>query len=95
MFLYHEIQRSVVTIIGFNAGDGVNYFTVPESLTTDSVLNLVHTSNVGIPGMYIYRVDQDPCMYNIYIEFFLRKKHNNFLNYCRLIPQLIEFLVDC
>ena len=63
MFLYHDIQSSRNTKIGFNAGDGVNYYTVPESLTADGVLNLDSTSNVGIPGMYIYRVDQDPCTY--------------------------------
>ena len=63
MFLYHDIQWSSDTTIGFNAGDRVNSFTVPESLTADGVLNLDSTSNVGIPGMYIYRVDQDPCTY--------------------------------
>ena len=65
MFLYHDIQWSSGTTIGFNAGDGVHYYTVPESLTTDGVLNLDNSSNVGIPGMYIYRVDREPCTYNI------------------------------
>ena len=66
MFLYHDIQwSSGTTTIGFNAGDGVHYYIIPESLTTDGVLNLDNISNVGIPGMYIYRVDQDPCTYNI------------------------------
>ena len=68
MFLYHDIQWSSGTTIGFNAGDGVHSYTVPESLTTDDVINVVFTSNVGIPGMYIYRVDQDPCKYNYYIK---------------------------
>ena len=68
MFLYHDIQWSSHTTIGFNAGDGVHHYTVPESLTADNVLNLDNTSNVGIPGMYIYRVDQDPCTYNYYIK---------------------------
>ena len=75
MFLYHDIQwSSGTTTIGFNAGDEVNYFTVPESLTADGVLNLDSTSNVGIPGMYIYRVDQDPCTYNITLP--IQKKNN-------------------
>ena len=64
MFLYRDIQWSSGTTIGFNAGDGVHYYTVPESLTA-GVLNLDNTSNVCIPGMYLYRVDQDPCTYNI------------------------------
>ena len=71
MFLYHDIQWSSNTTIGFNAGDGVNSYIVPESLTADGVLNLGNTSNVGIPGMYIYRVDQDPCMYNITYNYVL------------------------
>ena len=65
MFLYHDIQWSSDTTVGFNAGDGFNYFTLPQSVTADGILNLDNTSNVGIPGMYIYRVDQDPCTYNI------------------------------
>ena len=62
MFLYQDIQWTSDTAIGFNGGDEVYYFIVPESRTADGVLNLNNTSNVGIPGMYIYRVDQDSCM---------------------------------
>ena len=72
MFLYHDIQwSSRYTTIGFNAGDGFHYFTIPESLTTDGVLNLDSTSNVGIPGMYIYRVDQDPCTSLYFLSNFI------------------------
>ena len=59
-FLYEDIQWSGTnTTIGFNAGDGVRSFTLPESLTAEGVLNLENTSNVGIPGVYIFRVDQN------------------------------------
>ena len=69
MFLYHDIQSdSGVTTIGFNAGDGVNFITVPESLTVEGVLNLTNTSNVGLPGVYIYRVDQAPRNYKYEIS---------------------------
>ena len=71
LFLYHDIKWSIATLIGFNVGDGVNYYIVPESLTADGVLNLDSTSNVGIPGMYIYRVDQDPCMYNVLSQHYV------------------------
>ena len=67
MFLYHDIQWSRRTSIGLNAGDGVNFVTVSESLTLDGILSLPNTSNVGVPGVYIYRVDQDPCMYHRYL----------------------------
>ena len=63
MFLYEDIQWSSATSIGLNAGDGVNFVTVPESFTADSVLNLTNTSNVDLPGVYIYRVDQAPRKY--------------------------------
>lgn len=42
--------------VGFNAGDGVNYYAVPGSMT-DSVLNLPNMSNVDIPGKFVFRVD--------------------------------------
>ena len=59
MFLYEDIQwGSAQTTIGFNAGDRSQSITLPESLTTEGVLNLENTTNVGIPGVYIFRVDQ-------------------------------------
>ena len=59
MFLYEDIQwANFVTSIGFNAGDREESITLPESLTTEGVLNLENTTNVGIPGVYIFRVDQ-------------------------------------
>ena len=42
--------------MGFNAGDGVNYYAVNGSMT-DSVLNLPNMSNVDIPGKFVFRVD--------------------------------------
>ena len=60
MFLYEDIQwGSAQTTIGFNAGDRSQFITLPESLTAEGVLNLENTTNVGIPGVYIFRVDQN------------------------------------
>ena len=60
MFLYEDIEwGSNQTTIGFNAGDRFQSITLPESLTTEGVLNLENTTNVGIPGVYIFRVDQN------------------------------------
>ena len=68
MFLYHDIQSNTgVTSIGLNAGDGVSFITVPESLTVEGVLNLPNTSNVGLPGVYIFRVDQTPGKYDLHL----------------------------
>ena len=60
LFLYEDIEAENIlgTTIGFNAGDGARFFTLPESLFEVDVLNLESTSNVGIPGTYIFRVDQ-------------------------------------
>ena len=59
-FRYEDIQWTIgQTTIGFNAGDDTRSFTVPESLTIEGLLDLESRSNIGIPGVFIYRVDQD------------------------------------
>ena len=57
-FLYDDIQwtNSGRALAGINAGDGVRSVTLPESLS-DDIRNLVTTSNVGVDGMWMYRVD--------------------------------------
>ena len=60
LFLYEDVQwGNPYTTIGFNAGDGVRSFT--PSLP-DSVKNVETASNIGIPGTYIFRVDQESIM---------------------------------
>jgi len=44
-----------VVQIGFNAGDGVNYHSV-EGAQTDAVINLTLTSNVNVPGKWMFGV---------------------------------------
>ena len=58
-FIYGDIQwgSSDVTI-GFNSGDQSHSYTLPESFSDQAILNLENTSNVGKPGIYIFRVDQ-------------------------------------
>ena len=62
-FIYGDIQwNDVVSIgigganIGFNAGDGTRSFMDPRALTNQA-LNIDEGSNVGVTGVYIYRVD--------------------------------------
>ena len=43
--------------IGFNAGDDINYANVPGSRTSD-VINIASTSNVFVPGQWIYAVHE-------------------------------------
>ena len=42
---------------GINVGDGINHVTIPGSRTS-SILNIGETSNVGEPGVWIFRVDR-------------------------------------
>ncbi|XP_069738891.1 sushi, nidogen and EGF-like domain-containing protein 1 [Phaenicophaeus curvirostris] len=41
---------------GFNSGDDVHFFNLPGSRTPE-VLDVARTSNVGVPGRWIFRVD--------------------------------------
>ena len=43
--------------VGFNAGDGIRFASVPGSQTPD-IINIDTTSNVGIAGVWIFRVDE-------------------------------------
>ena len=55
-FIYGDIQWGGGTNIGFSAGDGTRSFMVQGALTSQA-LNIDEGSNVGVTGVYIYRVD--------------------------------------
>ena len=58
MFLYRDIQwGSSNTTVGFNAGDGIRGYNLPEASTTAGILNLESTSNHVTAGAYYFRVD--------------------------------------
>lgn len=42
--------------MGFNAGDRMRSFSLPDSQTPEAV-NVDEGSNVGVEGLYAYRVD--------------------------------------
>ena len=44
--------------VGFNAGDGIRFASVPGSQTAE-IINITTTSNVGTPGVWIFRVDEE------------------------------------
>ena len=54
-FTYTDIQWGEGGV-GFDAGDGVRSFTLPGSLTAD-IQDVEDGSNVGVEGVYAYRVD--------------------------------------
>ena len=55
-FIYHDIQWGDGANVGFNAGDGTRFFMLQDALTNQE-LNIDEGSNVGVTGVYIYRVD--------------------------------------
>lgn len=60
MLNYGDIQWGTdATTVGFNAGDQIRFYTLPESSSNNGILNLESTSNIGRPGTYVFRVDQD------------------------------------
>jgi len=42
---------------GFNAGDGRRFITIPGSGTED-IVNISNTSNVDIPGVWIFQTSE-------------------------------------
>ena len=41
---------------GFNAGDGIRYFNIPNS-RTPAIIDITSTSNYQKPGFWIFQVD--------------------------------------
>ena len=60
IFIYDDIQWTSSgdeAVAGINFGDGVGHITIPGSQTS-SIINIAETSNVGIPGIWIFRVSE-------------------------------------
>ena len=55
LFSYGDIQWDTAAFIGFQSA--IIYFDITK-LSKFNTLELETTSNVGIPGLYIFRVDQ-------------------------------------
>ena len=56
VFIYHDITWGERAQIGFNAGDGYTSFIFPEALSNQT-LSIDERSNVGEPGVFVYRID--------------------------------------
>ena len=53
-------------LAGINVGDGINSTTIPGS-QTPSIINVTQTSNVGIPGVWMFKVGEGNIMC-IYVQ---------------------------
>ena len=80
-FIYYDIQWAgfLGTQLGFGAGDGIHSFRLPEAFNTLAILNLESTTNIDIPGHYLFRVDAvqiiqpkgAQCIHTVWQEIFM------------------------
>lgn len=52
----------IAVLAGYSAGDGLNLYRIPGSLTPE-ILNIASTSNVNVPGMWVFRLDEDDIVF--------------------------------
>ena len=52
------VTAATPALVGVNAGHNIQHFTVPESLTED-IININITSNIDVPGIWIFQVNGD------------------------------------
>ncbi len=45
---------------GYDTVDSTHYFVIPGSINGSSISNLRNSSNVGVPGRWVFRVDSGP-----------------------------------
>jgi len=62
LYAYGEIQWDTgdrfyrdEAVAGINTGDSVNFIAIPGSRTPD-IINIDQTSNVGIPGVWMFQI---------------------------------------
>ena len=63
--MYDDIQWPTPdgkALAGINTGDSINHITVPGSLTTN-ISDIEETSNIDIPGVWVFRVGEGNHMY--------------------------------
>ena len=56
MFRYLCLIWRIFSQVGFNAGDGITSSSVPGSRTAD-IVDIETTSNVNVPGKWVFRTD--------------------------------------
>ena len=57
IFVYDDIQwTNSKPMAGINAGNRVTHITLPGSRTSH-ISHIQNTSNVGVPGMWIFKFD--------------------------------------
>ena len=97
MFLYVDIQLIISyygSLAGIDAGDGFNHITIPESRTVN-ILNIDETSNVGIPGVWIFKIGEGTyaillCIQYMYVRTYMQCMCVNWIEFCIVSMSLIS-----
>ena len=62
--------------VGFNAGDGNRFYTIP-GLGMDALINNISmTSNIGVPGKWIFQVDGEEIQLPLPVFQFSQPSYN-------------------
>ena len=73
LFIYTDVQWGEGGI-GFNAGDGVRFYELPGSRTPEA-REVEDSSNVGVEGVYAYRVDDETGIIGPEVEHYEGETH--------------------
>ncbi len=55
---YPEVDDIFSVFVEHDYGDGINIYRHPDT-GTENITNIVNTSNVNVPGMWIFRLDEE------------------------------------
>ena len=57
MYTITAVGEVVISLpqVGFDAGDGENFYSIPESRSAD-IVNVVSATNIDIDGMQLYKL---------------------------------------
>ena len=50
--------------VGYDAGDGTTYYSVPGSMT-DQIYSIINATNIGTRGRWLFRTDTQGIVLNI------------------------------
>ena len=56
-------DAALTTHAGFNAGDGINSAVLPKSNSPQSIINVDNTSNVQVPGVWVFQIDGEEMLW--------------------------------
>ena len=64
-----EGEQGSPATVGINAGDGVRAVNVTGT-NTNNVINIENTTNIGVPGIWVFQVNGADGLGNVFIARF-------------------------